>query len=232
MTEELKDLDENEWWRLRFGKEPFSAWSHFLGFVAAIAGLVLLISLSAHDGPRLASMTIYGICVMLVFLASSVYHYFDLGEEGNLWLKRFDHCAIFLMIGGSYIPSLVILLEGMWRLTMLSLISTLSVAGIIFKLVWIQCPRWLSVSIYVAMGWLAVIPTVKMWPKLEPWALGYMVSGGLAYTVGAVVYAIKKPDPWPKHFGFHEIWHIFVLLGAVLHYLFVLQIAHLPRAAF
>ena len=179
---------------------------------------------TAHDGPRLAAATIYGLGLTSVFLASSVYHFFDLGDNGNLWLRRLDHVAIFLMIGGTYVPASVMLLEGSWQWGMLSATAILVLAGTAMKLLWMDCPRWLGTGVYLAMGWMGVIPAHLMLPQLSSLQLLWLIGGGAAYTLGAVVYASKRPDPWPQVFGFHEIWHLFVLAGAALHFGFVASI--------
>ncbi len=205
-----------------------SALTHFGGFLAALVGLFYLIVQTAHDGPRLAAATIYGIGLIAVFLASSIYHFLDLGEAGNRWLRRLDHVAIFLMIGGTYVPASVMLLDGGWRWGMLCATGILALAGTALKLLWVDCPRWLGTSVYLAMGWMGVIPAHLMLPQLSIAQLLWLLGGGAAYTVGAIIYASKRPDPWPEVFGFHEIWHIFVLLGAALHFGFVASILALP----
>lgn len=204
-----------------FNKEPWSAFTHFLGFVAAIVGLVFLVVYTAHDVPRLVTMIIYGVSLILLFLASASYHFFDLGEDGNNFLRRLDHAAIFLLIAGTYVPSMVHLLDGTWRIAMLSVVGLCAVLGVLFKLVFYNTAKNAGTAMYVGMGWLVVIPAHKIWPVIPSTSLAWLVAGGLAYTIGAVVYAKEWPDPWPDTFGHHEVWHLFVLAGATFHYFFV-----------
>lgn len=203
-------------------KDPWSWFTHFVGAIAAVVGLVFLVDLSSGDSAQQAVMTIYGASLVALFSASSIYHFFDLGEKGNPWLRRLDHTAIFLLISGTYTPIFFHTLDGAWRIVMLSLVGGLALLGIVFKLFWINAPRKLSAGMYVAIGWLVLIPGPIVFPRLSNSEIGWFVGGGLVFTLGAVVYARKRPDPWPGVFGFHEIWHIFVLAGAALHYVFVL----------
>jgi len=218
--------------RVRWFKEPVSALTHFGGFLAASAGLVYLVAASAHDGAKVAGMAVYGSTLVLLFLASSVYHFVDLGESGNRWLKRLDHAAIFLLISGTYVPVLLHTLDGAWRITMLSVVGALAVAGVVLKLVWIDCPSWLSTALYLALGWIVVIPGYKILPHLDATALSWLIAGGLAYSVGAAVYAFRWPDPWPDRLGHHEIWHVFVLVGAAAHFVFTAGLIDAARPLF
>ena len=204
-------------------KDPVSASTHFAGFLAAIAGLWVLVSHSPAEVPKLASLSVYGGTLVLLFLASSCYHFFDLGERGNKWLRRVDHSAVFLMIAGTYVPALTHTLDGTWRVAMLASIGGVTLLGIVFKLLWVDCPRWLSVGLYLLLGWAVLVPAHRIFPNLSGAAMAWLVGGGVAYTAGAIIYATKRPDPWPKHFGFHEIWHCFVLAGAAAHYGFAYE---------
>jgi len=210
--------------KFRVNRDPWSAATHFAGFLAAIVGLIILITKSAGDGPRLASTLIYGISLALLFLASASYHFFDLGAEGNKWLRKLDHSAIYLLIAGTYVPSLIHLLGGTWRVVMLAIVGSIALLGVCFKLFIFNTKNKAGTILYVVMGWLVVVPAYQMWPVISAESFAWLVSGGVAYTVGALVYARKWPDPWPNHFGFHEVWHLFVLLGATLHYFFVLSL--------
>jgi hemolysin III len=115
---------------------------------------------------------------------------------------------------------------------MLAVVGGLAVAGVALKMAWIDCPTWLSTGLYLAMGWVVVVPAYKILPRLDPWSLGWLVTGGLAYTVGAIVFATERPDPWPERFGHHEIWHVFVLLGAAAHFVFTAGLVDHPRPLF
>ena len=214
--------------RIRLFKDPISALTHFIGFLAAVAGLVVLTSLSAHDSVKVIGMAIYGSTLVALFLASSVYHFFDIGTRGNRWLRRLDHACIFLLIAGSYVPPLLHLLDGAWRISMLVLVGGLALVGAIFKIAWIDCPGWLGTAMYLALGWIVLIPAPLILPQLSTAAFGWLLAGGLAYTVGAVVFVLERPDPWPNRFGHHEIWHLFVLAGASAHFLFTTTLIDTP----
>ena len=220
--------------RSRIGilKDPVSATTHFAGFLAAIVGLVLLVTFSAPDAAKVTSMSLYGAGLVSLFGASSVYHFFDLGERGNRWLRRMDHAAIFLLIAGSYMPIVFHLLDGAWRVSMVAVIGSIAVGGAALKIAWIDSPKWLGLSLYLGLGWCVVVPAWIILPQLSGLELGLLVSGGLAYTFGAVVYALKRPDPWPGVFGHHEIWHLFVLAGALGHFLFAWELLDRPIPAF
>ena len=218
--------------RVRLGKDPWSALTHFFGFVAAIPALVALVLLSRHDGPKLVGMTIYGASLVGVFLTSSAYHFFDFGRRGNEWLRKADHAAIFLLIAGTYMPPMIHLLDGTWRIAMISMVGGLAIAGVIFKLVWVRSPKWLSTAMYLGLGWAICIPAHIVLPQLSGWPLFWIVAGGLSYTVGAVVYVCQWPDPWPDVFGHHEVWHLFVLFGAGAHFVFTCYLLGTPYTPF
>ena len=202
-------------------KDPWSAVTHFAGFLAAVVGLVVLLAMSAGDPAKLVGIGIYGSSLALLFAASSAFHFLDVGPRGNRWLRRLDHAAIFLLIAGSYVPPLLHLLEGAWRVGMLVAIGVLALLGVVLKLVWLESPTWLSLGAYLGMGWIVVVPAHLILPQLSWPQLGLLVSGGLVYTAGAVVYSTERPDPWPGVFGHHEVWHLFVLCGAALHWGFM-----------
>jgi hemolysin III len=216
--------------RFRTFKDPASSWTHFVGFWAALAAAAALVWSVADDGPKAAGMAVYGASLVALFLASSLYHWLDLGERGNRWLRRLDHSAIFLLIAGTYVPPLLHLLDGAWRLALLSLVLGLAAAGALLKMVWIDCPRWLGLVLYFGLSAVVIVPAHKILPQLSGAALAWLVGGGIAYSLGAVVYARAWPDPWPGRFGHHEIWHLFVLAGAAAHYVFTCSLVGLPYA--
>ncbi len=213
-------------------KDPASALSHLIGLIAAIVGLTFLCVFSPPQGPKLAGLAIYGGTLTALFLASSCYHFFDFGEKGNLFLRRLDHSAIFLLIAGTYMPILIHALDGAWRISMISVIGGVALIGLIIHLFWIHAPRWITAAMYLILGWAVVVPGYKLWHSMTGGQLGWLFGGGAAYTLGAVIYAKKWPDPWPGKFGFHEIWHLFVLAGAVLHYFMVFSFVGKPYPPF
>lgn len=215
-----------------YWKEPASAISHFIGFIAAIVGMIVLLVASPSEPAKVASFAIYGASLSVLFLASSAYHFFDLGDRGNHFLRRFDHAAIFLLIGGTYIPAVMHLLDGGWRTGMLWAVGVIAALGVTFKLALFHAPRWVDVAMYLAMGWLVLIPGGRIFTPMSDASIFWIVAGGAFYTVGAIVYATKWPDPWPRHFGFHDVWHLFVLAGAGCHFGFVYSLLDAPVPAF
>lgn len=206
---------------VRLNKDPVSAWTHIAGTVAAVVGLVALVLASRHDGLKVTGLSVYGASLVALFLASSLYHFFDVGERGNRWLRTLDHVAIFVFIAGSYVPPLLCTLTGAWRVSMLAVVGGLALAGVVLKLAWLDCPAWLSTLVYVAFGWIAVVPAPLIVPQLPAWPLAWLLSGGLLYTVGAAVFHLEWPDPWPRKVGHHEVWHVLVLAGAACHFVFM-----------
>ena len=218
--------------RFRIFKDPISSWTHFLGFLAAIVAATVLVWRAGHDGTKATSMAIYGGTLVTLFLASSLYHFLDIGKRGNRWLKRLDHAAIFLLIAGTYVPPLLHLLDGTWRIAILSLVVGFAAVGAILKLVWIDSPGWLGMTMYFGLSFVVVVPAHIILPQLSGGALAWLIGGGAAYTLGALVYARGWPDPWPGRFGHHEIWHLFVLVGASAHYAFTYTFVDRPFPPF
>ncbi len=212
----------------RFNKDPWSWITHFAGGLVAIFGVAHLLSIAPDAGPKLPLMALYGASLILMFSTSTLYHFLDIGEARNQVLRKLDHCAIFLLIAGTWMPAAGHLMSGPMRTYTLLGGLAMALAGIAFKLVWIDAPRWLGTGVYVAMGWGAVIPTWHVMPLMTSTSIALLFGGGAFYSVGAIIYGTKKPDPWPGVFGFHEVWHVFVIGGALCHYLWVLGFAELP----
>ncbi len=201
-------------------KDPMSATTHFAGFWLALGASALLVLRALGDAPRTTGMAIYGASLVGLFLASSFYHFWDLGPRGNRWLRRLDHSAIFFLIAGTAVPILFLVQSGSGRLVALALVLGLAATGALLKIFWIDCPDWLGMCLYLGLSCVVVVSGRLILPQLSGGALAWLVGGGLAYLLGAVIYARKWPDPWPGHFGHHEIWHVFVLLGAGSHFAF------------
>ncbi len=207
-----------------YWKEPWSAATHFAGFLAAVVGVCWLVGWSLDDPVKATGMALYGVGLAGVFAASSCYHFFDAGPRGNKILRRLDHAAIFVMIAGSYVPPLLHLLDGTWRVAMLLTMGVLCALGVALKVFWFDAPTWLGMAAYLAMGWVVVIPGPLIFPQLTGSQTGLLMAGGIVYTLGALVYATQRPDPWPGVFGHHEVWHLFVLGGAALHFAFMVSL--------
>jgi hemolysin III len=216
---------------VRYMKDRWSAITHFAGFIGALIGSVILQVKASGDVPLMVCMGIYGACVSMLFLASSSYHFFDLGDKKNQTLRRLDHAAIYVMIAGSYVPIIMHLLDGAWRIGMFLVVGTLAVLGVLFKLLMFNGTGKAGVILYVLMGWVVVIPAHRMFPQLSWDVLIWLIGGGVTYTVGALVYARKWPNPTPA-FGFHEVWHLFVLGGAAAHFVFTMLLMDKPYPPF
>ena len=215
---------DRRWWNIKVFKDPWSAWTHFIGAWAAAFAAVYIVWAARDTGDGLWAISVYALSLVLLFAASSVYHFFDIGVVGNRWLRRVDHAAIFAVIAGTYVPACVWFLDGSLRTSMLWGIGTFAVVGTLFKMLWIDCPPWLGASIYIAMGAMAVIPGDAMFGGMDTVPIAWLAAGCAAYLVGAFVFVKEWPDPLPEVFGFHEVWHLFVLAGAAAHYGFMLTL--------
>ncbi|HUF37015.1 MAG TPA: hemolysin III family protein [Anaerolineales bacterium] len=202
-------------------KDPISGLIHLVSAVAALVGAVVVAARPAAPAGR-AALLVYGLSLVLIFTASSLYHLVRATPKVELWLRKLDHVAIYLFIAGTYTPVCVIVLTGAWRWGMLGGIWLLAFAGILVKLVSMKSPRWLTVAIYLGMGWLGVVGVRELLAALPLPAMWWLLAGGLLYSAGAVVYVTRRPDFVPGVFGFHEVWHIFVSAAGAAHYVFVL----------
>ncbi|MFU8861407.1 MAG: PAQR family membrane homeostasis protein TrhA [Cyclonatronaceae bacterium] len=201
-------------------KDPVSCLTHLMGALLSVAGMAILVyqAASLQKPVHTLAFAIFGLSLILLYSASSAYHMFNLSDAGNMRLKRLDHMMIYILIAGTYTPFCLIALQGTVKWVLFGTIWALAVIGIIFKIFWLDAPRWLSVAFYLFMGWLAVFTIPGMSGYIPAMATGWTVIGGLSYSAGAVIYGVKKPDPFPDVFGFHEIWHIFVLGGSISHF--------------
>lgn len=214
------------------GRQPVSGLTHLLTAVAALAGwAALLLGGGFQSFGRTAALSIYGLSLVLMFGASAAYHLSKAGPKGLIILRKLDHSAIFLLIAGSYTPICALRLAGFWRVGMLAVIWSLALVGIGVKIFIVEAPRWLTAGIYVVMGWLSVFAVRPLLAALPAGALLWLAAGGLIYTGGAVVYILKKPDFIPGVFGFHEVWHIFVILAAIAHFIAIAVYIAPPAAS-
>lgn len=199
-------------------KAPVNASTHIVACFAAIAGVGYLIAHAWGNGSKIAVLAIYGVSLVTMFGASSIYHAVTRWPRLTFVLRRIDHASIFLMIAGSYTPVLFFGLDGAWRWAMLLAIWSVTAVAIVVAIRFIDAPRWLSTALYVALGWLAVIPSAKLVAALPHRAITLIALGGLLYTIGAIVYASKRPNLVPQRFGFHELFHLFVVAAAAAQY--------------
>ena len=215
----------------RLFREPVNGLTHAAGALLAVAGLVVLLdsATTEHKPVHVDAFAIYGVSLIMLYTASAFYHLIPVSERAITVLRRIDHVMIYILIAGTYTPVCLIALPELWGLSMLILIWTLAAAGILFSLFWIHAPRWLSTTVYVAMGWSAAVAIVPLIQSLPLEGLLWLLAGGIFYTGGAVMYALKKPNPFPSMIGFHEIWHLFVLAGSFSHFMMMLR-SILPMA--
>jgi hemolysin III len=215
-----------KWWKMR---EPVNTWTHFITCIAAIVGFVFLLIEASESVSQIVTISIFGVSVILLYGASSLYHWVRTTPEKELIFKKIDHIAIYLLIGGTYTPVLYFGLDGVWRLTMMIVVWSLVAVGIALKIWFIKMPRIISTIFYISLGWMAVIPFGQLSESLPIEYIILLVSGGVAYTIGGIIYATKIFNFFPNKFGFHEIFHIFVMLGTTLHFLMILfMIKDLP----
>lgn len=212
-------------------KDPVSGFSHLLGAVLSIAGLVILIVMAAFYSDEKAwdivSFSIFGAGLILLYTFSALYHLLNVGETATRVLRKFDHIMIYILIAATYTPICLGPLRGGWGWSIFGVVWGLAVIGTVLTAVWIKAPRWLTTSIYLAMGWnviVAIYPMITIFNALGMLSsLWWLLLGGIFYTVGALIYGLKWPKFNNKYFGFHEIFHIFVLLGSLCQYWFILR---------
>jgi len=208
---------------LQLLREPVNALTHLFGALLSVAGLAVLVVRGALWGSPfdIVAFAVFGASLILLYLASGLYHSLKVPPEGLLRLRRWDHISIFVLIAGTYTPFCLGPLRGPWGWSLFGAIWGLALLGIVVKLYWMSAPRWLYVTFYVIMGWLVVIALYPLIQAAPAQSVFWLVAGGVIYTVGAVVYAAKWPNIAPGSFGFHEIWHLFVLAGSISHFVAV-----------
>jgi len=192
---------------------------HQWTFAAALAAGVLLVALGAESARSLVALAIYAFSVAALFGTSALYHRIDWRTVGaRRRMRRLDHTMIFVLIAGSYTPFALLVLHGAFGLVILIVAWSAAAAGAVFKLVWIDAPGRLVAATYVAAGWIVVIAMPQLFDRLGPVAVGGLALGGILYSVGAVIYARQRPDPVPSVFGYHEVFHLLVVVAAALQY--------------
>jgi len=205
-------------------REPVNSLTHWGGAILALGGLILLLVIGWSTPAKIISLTVYGISLIAMFSASATYHMVRVKDRALEIFRKIDHSAIYLLIAGTYTPFCVNAFFGFWKWGMLIIIWSLALIGIVVKILFIRAPRWLNAVIYVLMGWLSVAAAGPMIAPLPGWVLTWLIAGGLVYTLGAVVYITKIFNFVPGVFGFHEVWHIFVLLAAAAHFVAVVGV--------
>lgn len=204
-------------------KDPGSAITHFIGMLMAIFAAVPLLIKAAHEPGRIyiISLAIYAASLILLYAASTTYHTFDLSETQNTVLKKIDHMMIFILIAGSYTPICLLVLDGSTGIILLLLVWSIAMLGILIKAFWVFCPKWVSSVLYISMGWTCVLAFTQILNSMSRAAFGWLLAGGIIYTIGGVIYALKLPifNNRHKNFGSHEIFHLFVMGGSACHFI-------------
>ncbi|PKM51110.1 MAG: hemolysin [Firmicutes bacterium HGW-Firmicutes-7] len=210
---------------MKYIKDPMSAFTHLIGVILSIIAVYSLVKKSYIIGSTLhvAAFAIFGTSLILLYLASTLYHIIDRPKALSNILHRIDHMMIFVLIAGTYTPICLIPLRGTIGLTLLSIIWSVAIAGILFKIFWMNAPRWINTGIYIGMGWMIVIAIFPLIQTLSSVAILWLFAGGISYTLGAVIYGTKWPRISSKWFGFHEIFHVFVLIGSFCHFIMMYQ---------
>ncbi len=207
-------------------REPVNSLTHWAGAILALIGLIALLVVGWGKPVKIASLVIYGLSLIFLFSASATYHMVQVKDKVLQIFRKIDHSAIFVLIAGTYTPFCVNAFSGFWKWGLLSIIWSLALIGIIVKVFYIGAPRWLNTSIYLVMGWLCLAAIGQMLAVLPVWVIGWLVAGGVIYTLGAIVYVTKIFNFVPGVFGFHEVWHIFVMLAAMAQFIAVLGIVY------
>jgi len=205
-------------------REPVNSLTHWGGAALALAGLIALLVVGWGAPAKVISLIVYGVSLIFLFSASATYHAVRVKDKALEIFRKVDHAAIYCLIAGTYTPFCVNVFTGFWQWGLLAIIWSLALIGIVVKIFIIRAPRWVNAGIYLIMGWLCVAAVGQL-AVLPTWVLAWMIVGGVTYTLGAIVYMTKIFNFVPGVFGFHEVWHIFVLLAAAAHFVAVLGVA-------
>jgi hemolysin III len=196
-------------------KPLMRGWSHALAALASLVFTIVLAFVSAYDPPRMLSMIVFGASMVVLYSVSAVYHIGRWTPRVHRVLRSLDHANIFLLIAGTYTPICFNLLDGWFRVFMLVTVWVLAAAGMGLSVLTLKLPRWVSTLLYIGLGWVSLIALPEMLEAIGWTGLLLLAAGGISYTVGGIIYALKRPNPFPRVFGFHEIFHLFVIAGSV-----------------
>lgn len=200
----------------KFPKPRLRGWIHSFTAPLAFANGLCMVILADDAGAR-AACAVFLICSLLLFGGSGIYHIGPWKPQVKSILRRIDHSNVFLLIAGTYTPLSVLLLDGHSEKIVLGIVWTGAIFGSLFHIFWITAPRWLYVPLYIALGWVAIWFLPEFWHNGNPAIVWLLIAGGIAYTVGAIFYGLRWPNPWPKWFGFHEFFHSGTVIGYACH---------------
>ena len=200
------------------GLRPWSAITHGIGALLALLGTIALLIRSWGSPAHFWAFAVYGASMVCLYTASTLYHCINTSVRGRLALRKYDHCSIYLLIAGSYTPVCLLALASPQGKILCGAVWALAVAGLVLTLAWIDCPRWLTSAVYLFMGWMALGAIGSIIRALPADGMFALVLGGILYSIGGVLYAVKWPGRNNPRFGCHEIFHVFILLGSLCHY--------------
>ena len=202
-------------------REPVNGFTHLAGAVLSAFGLIWLIAITQSSTPKMMSLMVYGVSMILLYAASATFHLTRTSPERLLWLRRFDHAAIYVMIAGTYTPLFYHVLDGSMRWWLLVIVWGVALAGAAYKLFFLQDSGLISLACYVIVGSIGVICAPQTLQVLPLGAIALIMIGGVCYLIGVVIFGLEKPNFY-RHFGHHEIWHLLVMAGSIVHFTAIL----------
>lgn len=202
-------------------REPINGLTHLAGAFLSFIGLLAMVIKAASDSSSLsvAAVIVFGMSLILLYSASATYHMVIAKDRVIAFLRRLDHSMIFILIAGTYTPYCLISLNGVTGWVLFAIVTASAVSGVAFKMIWFKCPRWLSTALYIVMGWMVIFVVSPLAGSIEREGLLLLILGGILYTIGGIIYGAKPDFLRTKYMGFHEIFHIFILLGSLCHFL-------------
>ena len=208
----------------KYLREPINSLTHWIGAILSLFALIAMLAkgiVNNASAVAIISVAIFGISLILLYSVSATYHGVITSDKIIFRLRKLDHSMIFILIAGSYAPFSLIALGGSKGAVFFSIIASIAVSGILFRMLWFNCPRWLQTALYIGLGWAAIFMIKPLSQVLSPVSLFLLVLGGILYTVGGVIYGLKPKKLQLGKFGFHEIFHIFIILGSLCHFICV-----------
>lgn len=203
-------------------REPFNGLSHLFGAILSLLGLTAMlfkVTINGDSFLTIIAIIIFGVSMILLYSSSATYHMVIAKDSIIQFLRRLDHSMIYLLIAGTYAPFCLITLKGTTGYILFIIVSIIAICGILFKMVWFNCPRWISTALYIGMGWIIVFLASPLTEKIGTQGIFYLIIGGVLYTIGGIIYGLKPKIAFIKKLGFHEIFHIFILLGTLFHFI-------------
>jgi len=210
--------------RVTLGKmhHPVRGFLHGTAAVFSVVGMIVLAVQTAWDLPRMVTMIVFGVSMVALYTTSSLYHSVPWKERWKKRMQRFDHSMIFLLVAGTYTPIAFNVLTGSWKWITLGVVWAIAVFGILQKMLFPDVGNWLSMTLYMVMGWFAIIPVRELFDRLPLEAMVLLIVGGASYSVGMILLVSKRPSLFPRVFSYHEVFHVLVISGTLLHFLMIL----------